>query len=91
MENTLTAAELKRRGMAAIQSGLKRGPIQLLKHNRPTAVVLSQAQYRRLLGAAADDVLPGMTAMEWLLAHASRGAHSKQEIDERLDDERSWQ
>ena len=37
--NTLTAAELKRRGMAAIEDSLRHGPVHLVKYNRPSAVV----------------------------------------------------
>ena len=33
--NTLTAAELKRRGMAAIDDGLRHGPVHLMKRNKP--------------------------------------------------------
>lgn len=75
--------------MAAIEAGLRDGPIQLIKHNRPAGVVLSQEQYQRLIGAQPGQV-PGMTALQWLLTHVPRGGLSKQEIDERMDSERSW-
>ena len=39
MDNILTAAELKRRGMAAIEEGLQKGPVHIVKRNRPAAVV----------------------------------------------------
>ena len=35
--NTLTIAELTRRGMAAIEDGLRRGPVHIVKRNRPGA------------------------------------------------------
>lgn len=89
MENTLTAAELKRRGMAAIESGLEHGPVHIFKRNRPAAVVLSETDYQRLLAAGGNRV-PGMTALEWLLAHPSRGKLSKRRIDQRMRDERAW-
>ncbi|MGH8111380.1 MAG: hypothetical protein ACREPL_05515 [Rhodanobacteraceae bacterium] len=44
MENTPTAAELKRRGAAAIENGLKRGPIHLMKRNKAAAVVVSESE-----------------------------------------------
>jgi hypothetical protein len=37
---SLTIAEIKRRGMAAIEEGLQRGPIHIVKRNKPAAVVL---------------------------------------------------
>lgn len=89
MENTLTAAELKRRGMAAIESGLKNGPVHIYKRNRRAAVVLSEADYQRLVSSEGKS-MPGMTALEWLLAHSSKGKRSKREIDRQLHDERSW-
>jgi len=49
MNNTVTTSEIKRRGMAAIEDGLSRGPLHILKRNRPAAVVLSEAEYQRLL------------------------------------------
>lgn len=89
MENMLTAAELKRRGMAAIEAGLKRGPVQLFKRNKPAAVVLTPADYQHLLHAD-KRALPGMTALEWLLSQADEGKLTKSQIDQRLRDERSW-
>lgn len=42
--NTLTVAEFKRRGMAAIEDGLRRGPVHIVKLNK-AAVVLSEDDY----------------------------------------------
>ena len=41
MNNTLTVAEIKRRGMAAIEDGLRHGPVHILKRNKVAAVVLA--------------------------------------------------
>lgn len=89
--NTLTAAELKRRGMAAIEEGLRRGPIHIVKRNRPTAVVLSEDEYARLAHDKA--VTPaGMTAIQWLLSHPSTKVRKKADIDTALRRERGgWQ
>ncbi|HRN59746.1 MAG TPA: hypothetical protein PLI44_05855 [Chiayiivirga sp.] len=87
--NTLTVAELKRRGMAAIEDGLKRGPIRIIKRNKAAAVVMSTADYERL-AAAGGEKPPGMSAMQWLLAQPARGRSSKRELDRRLDQERDW-
>lgn len=91
MPNTLTVAELKRRGMAAIEDGLRQGPVHIVKRNRPAAVVLSEEAYARLVEAAsADRSVPGMTAVEWLLSQPSLGRRSKREIDAALAEERDW-
>lgn len=89
MNNILTAAELKRRGMAAIEEGLRRGPLHLVKRNRPTAVVLSSDDYERL--AQNKRAIPpnGLTALQWLLAQAPSGRRTKVRIDADIQSERN--
>ena len=89
MDNTLTAAEIKRRGMAAIEEGLRRGPVRIIKRNRLAAVVLSEEEYRRLTGGASP-ARPGTTALQWLLAQPGTGRRGKEEIDQALAEERDW-
>lgn len=89
MDNTLTAATLKRRGMAAIEERLIQGPVRILKHNKAVAVVLSEAEYRRLTSDQAPTV-PGLTALQWLLTQTKSGERSKQEIDNDLASDRAW-
>ena len=87
--NTLTAAELKRRGMAAIEDGLRRGPLHLVKRNRPAAVVISEDEYQRL--ARGKLTAPtGVTALQWLLSQAPTGKRSKAQIDALLKAVRNW-
>ncbi|MGP1677535.1 MAG: type II toxin-antitoxin system prevent-host-death family antitoxin [Burkholderiales bacterium] len=89
MNNTLTVAEIKRRGMAAIEEGLRRGPVHIVKRNKPAAVVLSEDEYQRL--AHNKTVTPeGMTAVQWLLARPASGRRSKAKIDADLKAERAW-
>lgn len=87
--NTLTIAELKRRGMAAIEAGLLHGPLHIVKRNRPTAVVLSEEEYQRLIHGKVTTP-PGMNAMQWLLAQPTGGHRSKEEIDAELQLLRNW-
>ena len=87
--NTLSAAELKRRGMAAIEDGLRRGPVHLLKHNKPTAVVLSEDEYARMAKRGVVGTQVGMTALQWLLARPKTGTKSKARIDKELREERN--
>jgi prevent-host-death family protein len=87
--NTLTVAELKRRGMAAIEDGLRRGPLHIVKRNRPAAVVLSEEEYQRLAhGKSAHPT--GITAVQWLLNQPTTGKRSKAAIDVELKVERNW-
>jgi prevent-host-death family protein len=80
--NLLTIAELKRRGMAAIEEGLRRGPVHIVKRNKPAAVVLSEAEYRALCEPAPRaQAVRGMTALQWLAAQAPKARRSKAELD----------
>ena len=89
MKNTLTVTELKRRGMAAIEAALQRGPVRITKRNKPVAVVLSMDDYQGLAHTNAT-ALKGMTAAEWLLAWPTSGKRGKRQIDVALKDERAW-
>ncbi|WP_024891447.1 type II toxin-antitoxin system prevent-host-death family antitoxin [Luteimonas huabeiensis] len=87
--NSVTVAEIKRRGMAAIEEGLQRGPLRIVKRNKPAAVVLSEEDYLRLTGEQPPG-RPGMTALQWLLAQPAAGHRDKADIDASLADERAW-
>jgi len=87
--NTLTAAEIKRRGMAAIDDALRHGPVHLIKRNKPAAVVLSAKEYARLSKGGKE--APGMTAAEWLLNRPVTGTKRKRYLDKSLRTERdAW-
>ena len=89
MNNTLTIAEIKRRGMAAIEDGLRHGPVHIVKRNKLAAVVLSEDEYQRLTYGKVK--APGvMTAVQWLLAQPVAGKRSKVQIDANLKAERAW-
>jgi PHD/YefM family antitoxin component YafN of YafNO toxin-antitoxin module len=64
--NTITIAEIKRGGMAALDVALHRGTATIMKRNRPAAIVLTPAAYEVLLAKAAKDA-PASTALDWLL------------------------
>jgi hypothetical protein len=89
MLNVLTIAEIKRRGIAAIEDGLRKGPLHILKRNRAAAVVLSEADYQRLIAGQAAPAT-GRSAVDWLLAQPASGARTQDAIDRDLHDERDW-
>lgn len=89
MNNTITVGELKRRGMAAIEDGLRRGPVRIIKRNKVAAVVLSEEEYLRLTGEQ-PPARPPVTALQWLLSQPGRGSRGKAEIDSDLAQERAW-
>ena len=89
--NVLSSAELKRRGIAAIEEALRGGPVHLLKRNRTAGVVLSEEHYRRLHHQASQAPAPDISSLEWLLKQApSTPGRSKAEIDAELAEERHW-
>jgi PHD/YefM family antitoxin component YafN of YafNO toxin-antitoxin module len=57
--DVLTTAEIKRRGIAAIEQALQHGLVHLLKRNQPAAVIVSEQHYRQLQRHAGRAVQPG--------------------------------
>ncbi len=47
--NNIPAQEIKRRGIAAVDEALARGPVHIIKNNRPQYVVLTEERYKELL------------------------------------------
>ena len=64
--NTITIAEIKRGGMAALDQAMSRGTATIMKRNRPAAVVLTPALYEALLAKAAQTTAAN-SALDWLL------------------------
>jgi len=87
MENTITAQEIKRRGISAVDEALRHGPVHVIQRNRPRYVILREEDYRCMMD------LPRARTALWnqILEAASEAGRSKQEIDEQLQEERgSW-
>ena len=49
--NTLSAQEIKRKGISAVDEVLKEGPVHIIKNNQPQYVVLSEERYQELVEA----------------------------------------
>lgn len=78
-----------RRGMAAIEESLRRGPVHIVKHNK---LALSYCP-KRIISAsleASRRPCPGMTALQWLLSQPDIGTRDKADIDITLGEERDW-
>jgi len=50
--NRVTVAQIKRGGFAVLDAALVHGPVHLMKRNRPSAVLLSEADYSALSASA---------------------------------------
>ncbi len=69
--NTLTIADIKRGGMAALDVALHRGAATIMKRNRPAAIVLTPAAYESLMAKASNSNAQSTTyrsALDWLLS-----------------------
>ena len=89
--NVLTSAELKRRGIAAIEQALQHGPVHLIKRNQAAAVVITEQHYRQLQLQASRAPAPGPWSLQWLLTvPPSESPRSKAAMDAELDAERHW-
>ena len=72
--NIVTVAEIKRSGFSVLESALARGPVQLMKRNRPSAVMLRPADYEELLRQAVRNNPPqGNAGLAMLLSQESAG------------------
>ena len=49
--NTIPAQEIKRRGIAAVDSLVANGDVHIIRNNQPQYVVLSEQRYQDLLEA----------------------------------------
>lgn len=88
MNNVISAQELKRRGISAVDSALRNGPVHVIRRNRPSYVILSEDDYQRLIGK--DQAAERL--WDHLLAEQPGGGRSARDIDEQLDAERgSWE
>jgi len=88
--NALTAQELKRRGVAAVEELLGNGPVHVIKRNRPAFVVLSEEEYARLSSGYGEPAAEGWTVSD-LFRQPAWGTKTKEELDARLQEERdAW-
>jgi hypothetical protein len=86
--NTITIADIKRGGMAALDVALHRGAATIMKRNRPAAIVLTPSAYELLLTKAAGPS-NASSALDWLLqptqpAPNARSALSGEAMAQRL-------
>ncbi|MCA1780408.1 MAG: type II toxin-antitoxin system Phd/YefM family antitoxin [Xanthomonadaceae bacterium] len=87
MNNTITAQEIKRRGISAVDEALEQGPVHVIQRNRPRYVILSEEDYARL----ADRRQARAELWEQLTTGSEPGSRGKSEIDAQLAEERaSW-
>jgi len=47
--NTISALEIKRRGISIVDEQIESGPVHIIKNNRPQYVVMTEDQYQNLM------------------------------------------
>lgn len=52
--NAVAAQEIKRRGIAAVDSLVAQGPVRIVKNNLPKYVIMTDADYEIMLGDLAE-------------------------------------
>jgi len=77
--NTLAAKELKRRGVAALEELLQKGPVHIIKNNQPTCVVISEEQFAQL-NPSGQPQPAKRSVWEWLKKPPT-GTKTRQSID----------
>jgi hypothetical protein len=89
--NTIPASELKRRGVAALEEAAKKGPVHVIRNNRPTGVYMSEQEYARLIAASrhAERRQSGGDVWDLILNRPYAGTRTKEEIDARVQEERA--
>ena len=65
IDTIIPVQEIKRRGMTAVDSGLKsHGAVTIVRNNRPAYVVVSPADYAELVQAA-DEARISLALADW--------------------------
>ena len=85
---TIAAQDIKRRGIAAVDEALKKGPVHVIKNNRPQYVVISEEQYQELIEAENEAHIARVKAsLEDVRAGRIRKFKSADELLKALDEE----
>ncbi len=88
--NTLPATEIKRRGVAAIDEGIKKGPVHIIKNNHLKYVVLREEDYAKLLEKSSQNA-SAVSLSEMLKDRPWEGKAKKTAIKKQIKKEReSW-
>ncbi len=86
--NTISAQELKRRGIAAVDGLIESGDVHVIRNNRPEYVILSEERYRELVAEAEEAYLARVKAsLEDVKAGRVRRFASADELLQALDAE----
>ena len=85
--NTITAKDIKRRGVIALEEALKKGPVHIIKNNHPVCVVLEENDYQSLTRKPEK----AGSLLDWMLNKPATGTQTPETIKQRIQEQRgSW-
>ena len=85
---TIAAQEIKRKGISAVDTVLKEGPVHVIKNNKPRYVILSEERYEDLLNAENEAYKARIrTSLEDLKAGRARRFRNTDELLKAIDEE----
>ena len=86
--NTIPAQEIKRRGIAAVDDLIAKGPVHVIRNNKPEYVIVSQQRYEDLIEAE-DEAYEArlLASLEDLRAGRVRRFSSAEEMLQAIDNE----
>ena len=79
---TLSASEIKRRGIIAVEQLLPAGPVHIIKNNKLKFVILSEEDYENLILRAKPKKGLGLSQM---LEKPATGTMNRRSIDQRIE------
>lgn len=80
---TVSAQDIKRRGIGVVDEALKDGPVHVIKHNRPSYVIMDEEYYRELLEAQEEATIARVKAsLEDVDEGRARSVTAQELIDE---------
>ena len=86
--NSIPAQDIKRRGISAVDEALRDGPVHVIKNNRPSYVVLTEAAYAELLESSQDAARARLReSLKDLVAGRTNRYENADALMQALDDE----
>ena len=90
--NTIAANELKRCGITALEKLITKGPVHVIKRNKPVCVVLTEDEYERLIHSAKGKPPARQLSVMECFSLPPLGEEGKAALDKRLSSERDqWE
>lgn len=88
--NAISAQEIKRRGVIALQEAAQQGAVHILKNNHTVGIFLNEKDYQALLKYQSKIQYQAEPSLvDWMLNKPVTGQQSAESIEARLNQERS--